>query len=566
MVLASCEEVLENEFKNPDKFGNVEGAIPGMFTAMLNQGTFYIKDYGEWWNQLTDGTGIVAYSQISERYVTDRYTWFKEYHDVTNGNGFNDTHVRNWFENFYVKLKNWAFIRDNVTLLQGEQQINAKVYYDLATIMKDWAALRNVDLFNSIPYFEAFRGSEGFFTAKYDDPKLIYRDILDELKEISERLPAEYDAMSSTAKAELTNQDIALKGNVEQWIQYANAVRLRAAVRLAGVDRDFAVAHIEDIIAKGNLPTADLQWQIPVVDPPNAGGLWMRGLYEASYATFIPKVMLNAMMGKKNNKVDSVYEVGVDDPRLPVIAMPTKYKDYRPVTMDADWQKAGYLATEKYYGTQTATPLSSFLEQNSKSMYSHVTFMYNKFPAYMMSLAEVDLLLAEAVLKGLATTGKSAGEHMYDAVIHSTDYWYYINSLSTYADNVADAGFKNLLKPAKPDAASIAAYANTIKTNFEAAVDEEAKMEILMLQKYVHINMVEPYELFTDLRRTRHPKLEPFKLGNIVMTPQPERLRYPTSEFETNTENYLEVAGQDNFTTPVFWVPTNKISESYYQQ
>jgi hypothetical protein len=41
-----------------------------------------------------------------------------------------------------------------------------------------------------------------------------------------------------------------------------------------------------------------------------------------------------------------------------------------------------------------------------------------------------------------------------------------------------------------------------------------------------------------------------------VMKPFPERLRYPLSMSQTNPENYLTVQSQDNFTTPIFWVPT----------
>jgi hypothetical protein len=560
LLLASCQDVLEREFTNPDEYGQADGAASGLFTGMIYQWQFYVKDYGEWYWQLNGGTGIPAYAQLAERYVTDRYAWFSGYDDLTTGNGFTDQAVRDWFNNFYVRLRNWGELRDMVAESEGQAKIDAQVYFDLATIMKDWAALRNVDLFNSIPYFDAFKGNEGVFTVKYDDPKEIYRAILDELKAISERLPAEYAAMSEVEKSTLNNQDIALKGDVTKWIQYANSVRLRAAIRLSGVDRDFAAAHIQDVLTKANgLPTTDLTWDLPVVERPNGGGLWMRGMYETSYATFIPKVLMDAM-----NTGGYEYEVGVDDPRLPVIALPTKWHDYRPVTMNADAQKPAYVAGERYFGTSTAEPLVNFLTQNSRSMYSHVTYMYNDFPAYMMSVAEIDLMKAEVAIKGLGTTGKSAGEHMHDATVNSINFWYGINALSTYGTSEAD-DFKVLIRPAKPDAGVITGYADAIQTKFESQGTEEDQMDILMLQKYVHINLIEPYELFTDLRRTRHPKLEPFTFGGKVMKPMPERLRYPQSEFESNTENYLLVRDQDNFTTPVFWVPANKINESYYQ-
>lgn len=560
LFFASCQDTLEDEYLNPDVYSAEGGTLPGMFTGMIYQWKFYVKDYGEWWWQMS-GNGIANYSQIAHRYITARYGWYIDYDDLENGNGFSDAAIRDWFNDYYVRMKNWGEIRDEVKGLSGDDLKNGQIYFELATIMKDWAALRNVDLFNSIPYFDAFKGSQGIFTAKYDDPKLIYRAILDELKDISERLPAVYDGMSSEAKNLLENQDIALHGDVGKWVQYANAVRLRAAVRLAGVDEEFAKTHIQDIVSSaGSLPTVDLTWALPVVESdPKGGGLWMRGLYERAFVTHIPVVIMDRM-----NFGDLTYDVGVDDPRLPVIAMPTKHGDYRGISMNSDAQTQPYIDGERYY--PYADNLTASLEQNAKSMYSHVTYTWNKFPAYMMSLAEVDLLLAEAELKGLASTGKTAGEHMAASVVHSTDFWYYINSLSSYASTLANAPMKALLRPAKPDASVIAAYAQVVQDNFEAAASEEDQMEILMQQKYIHINLIEPYDLFTDLRRTRHPKLEPMTFSSKVMRPMPERIRYPQSEFETNTDNYLLVRDQDNYTTPIFLVPASKINESYYQE
>jgi hypothetical protein len=560
VLLASCQDVLEDEYKNPEQYaGSPDGILSGMFTGMIYQWKFYVKDYGEWWWQM-GGNGIANYSQVAHRYITARYPWYADYDDLENGAGFTDVAVRDWFNDYYVRLKNWGAIRDNVALLEGDELKNAQIYYELATIMKDWAALRNVDLFNSIPYFDAFKGSEGVFVAKYDDPKEIYISILAELKDIADRLPGVYAQMSAEAKNTLINQDIALHGDITKWVQYTNAIRLRAAVRLAGVDEAVAKEHIEDILATAqSLPQADLTWSLPVVEHPSGGGLWLRGLYERNFVTHIPVVIMDRM-----NFGAQTYNEGVDDPRLPVIAMPTKYRDYRGVSMNSDAQTPGYIAGDRYYAF--ADNLTASLEQNSKSLYNHVTYAHNKFPAYMMSLAEVDLLLAEVALKGLGTTGKTAGEHMNDAVVNSTNFWYYINSLSAYASDLADAQFKALMRPVKPAAGVIADYAQVVQDNFDAQASEEDKMEVLMQQKYIHINLIEPYDLFTDLRRTRHPKLEPMTFGGKVMRPTPERCRYPQSEFETNTENYLLVRDQDNFTSPIFWVPVDKRSESYYQE
>jgi hypothetical protein len=128
---------------------------------------------------------------------------------------------------------------------------------------------------------------------------------------------------------------------------------------------------------------------------------------------------------------------------------------------------------------------------------------------------------------------------------------------------------KKVLTPAKPSASIINNYAAKIQQEFNDAAGEEGKMEILMQQKYIHLNIYEAWECFAELRRTRHPKLEPItNTGGgtqiINETMMFERFRLPGSERTNNTEAYNKVAADDLWGKPVFWVPANKISEKYF--
>jgi hypothetical protein len=316
---------------------------------------------------------------------------------------------------------------------------------------------------------------------------------------------------------------------------------------------------------------------------PESNGFWIRGLGENSFASFIPNIIM-----KRMNRDLGMYQPGIDDPRLPVIAMPTKYFDgayssttnkrkYIGVSYDADAQKPDYVAGERYTTTPNSFILS--LQQNAKSQYHLTTYTHNsRFPAYMMSLAEVDLLLAEVALKNLGTTPKTAGAYIKDAIIHSTDFWYARNEEARMSASFADKAKKAnyfigpitfstnrfgedsalYMHPAKPSSSVVSQYADSIVTRFNSRANLEDKMEILMQQKYIHLNIVAPYELWTELRRTRHPYLEPMTFTGKVMKPFPERLRYPLSASQTNPDQYLTVQSQDNFTTPIFWVPDSK--------
>ncbi|MDY7394310.1 SusD/RagB family nutrient-binding outer membrane lipoprotein [Aureibaculum sp. 2210JD6-5] len=554
LVFSSCQDVLEEEFKNPHQYEpNPDQLASGMFTNTLLQYKFYIKDYGELWWQLS-GNGMPSYAQISTRYITPRYSWFIDYDDLTNGNGFSQSGF-NWFNDYYLRMRNWGLIQDVLTPLEGQDYDDSVIYFKLLTIIKDWATLRNVDLYNSIPYFNAFKGTQGEFFTEYDDPKEIYVSVLEDLKTIAGELPGIYSKMSPDAQALLVTQDIALQGDISKWVQYTNALRLRFAVKLSGVDEATAKSHIAEAIQ--NLPTEDLSFDLPHIDAAAAlpgGGTWQRGLFERPFVTFIPNVILNRM-----NFHNLEYEEDIDDPRLPVIALPTKHNDYRGVSMDADAQTPIYNGGERYY--PWADDLETSSENNAKSMYSHVTLTHNNLPADMFTLGEIDLLLAEVAAKNLATTGKTAGEHIEDAIVHSTNYWYYLNSLSQYgADFTGD--WADLIRPDKPSDAVITSYAEKVKNAFNAVGGIDNQMEILMQQKYIHLNMLRPIELWSELRRTRHPKLEPMTFQGKVMKPVPERLMYPSSELSTNADAFLKVIDQNNFTSPIFW---RTDASSYYR-
>jgi len=579
-----CKKQLEDQFHNPEVYSKTQNLFGGIFIAQLTEHKIFVQDYGEFYWQMNSGTEVPGYAQLAQRYITDRYAWFLNFDDLSGVNGFGgltDNLWNNRLNDYYTRCRYWAVLSDQLKTISPDLLTDVKIYYTLATVIKDYMALVNVDFYNSIPYSEAFKGSEKLFYPKFDDPKTIYTSVQDELKQISNELPQTYAAMSTQGKEIFAKNDVALFGNIDSWLQFINAVRLRAAVRISGVDEQGAKSYLQDILTKP-FPTTDLMQPIYADVAPESNGFWLRGLGENSFASFIPDIIMRRM-----NRDQPSYQPGVDDPRLPVLAMPTKYFDggysatvnkrkYIGVTYNTDAQKPDYVAGERYTTTPNSFILS--LQQNAKSQYHLTTFTHNaKFPAYMMSRAEVDLLLAEVALKNLGNTGKTAGQHIKDAIIHSTDFWYARNEESrmaasfrakaqsgnyfvgpaTFATNRFGEDSALYMHPAKPAPAVVSQYADSIVTRFNTRGNLDDQMEILMQQKYIHLNIMEPFEVWAELRRTRHPFLEPMTFTGKVMKPFPERLRYPLSASQTNPENYLTVQSQDNFTTPIFWVPTS---------
>ncbi|KAA9037196.1 SusD/RagB family nutrient-binding outer membrane lipoprotein [Ginsengibacter hankyongi] len=563
-VFSSCKKDLKDRFYNPDQLSEgVTDIVPGLFTSSISTNKIFVQDYGEWYYLLNGGTSITGFEQIAERYISYRYDWFATYDDLTTGNGFDDFPItsQGYFQSSYTRLKTWETIRNEVNNRSGQDKLDANVYFKLVTLVKDYQSAKLVDLFNSIPYFYAFQGSNGDnknWYPPYDDPKEIYKSIITDLGDLTDSLTIAYNLMSPTAKQILAQQDLVFKGDISKWTQFANATRLKLLVRIAGVDAGYAKPLIQETLTKP-LPQTDLSFQMWFdTDQKSAGGFWMRGLYENTYASFIPNIIM-----KRLNYGTSAYEPGTDDPRLPVLAMPTKYNDYRGVTYNVDTQTPIYNSGDKYYPYADNLPAS--LSTNAKSMYNFATFTRNgKMPVYMFSRTELDLLLAEIEMKGLATTGEAAEDHIKDAVIHSINYWYNINGNSDFKDDPDAQGAAAPLYPAKPSDVAIANWGDTIKAKFMAAASVDDKMEILMQQKFIHLNLMQPYELWTELRRTGHPKLEPFTWHGALSKPFPERVRYPSEEQTNNPTNLSKVSADNNLTSKIFWVPADRNPNLYW--
>jgi len=595
LVPVACNDELDRNWNNPNKYTpGPDEVVSGLFTHMQKT-RFWMEDYGEWWWMLSYDIfeviqvhALLPYSvDFINHFADDEYGVLDRYMSTAG----NNTNGR--FSRYYTELGNYyGLIRDEVNSLDGSDADDNVIFYRLATVLKNVVALQTVDLFNSIPYFDALRGSEGVFFPAYDDPMEIYKSIIDEYKEIAAELPSIYGKMSPMAKNVFERQDIFFKGDVNKWVQYVNSQNLKACVRISGVAEDFVKPYIAEAIK--NLPTEDFTFTCPQLNQARIGtggngGIIQRARYEQYYQLTIPDVIMTRM-----NRGGDEYDINEDDPRLPAIAIgftpdgTTNRVEYYGTSMNCDrqthlrvtlpigegrrWNVISPLdPTEGVSHGNIVYPNQSMdvmVKSCMWSYYNPITYVLSEMPLRVVTRAETDLFLAEVALKGLASTGKNAGAHINDAIRNSTDYWYMMNAAPNYAGDMSPAT-ASIVKPAKPAANIISNYANVVQGEFDSAAGLEDKMEILMQQKYIHLNLSGAYELFAELRRTRHPKLEPItstatanKIVNATM--MLERFTLPTSERANNFDEYSKVMAYDQWGTPIFWVPQNKISEKYF--
>ena len=636
-AFTSCEDRLLDEFQNPERHNpRPDEIVPGMFTQMLMT-RFFVLDYGEWWWSISSGRGVPGYSQIAVRRPhPGEVVSFNQWDNIGTFEGGTPSYLpanggvpAERFTRYYTDLRNYAMIRDEIELATGRDYTDNVIYLYTARVIKNVIGMQTVDNFNSIPFSEAFMGSKGLFYPKYDDPAEVYKSALNDLKELATLIPQAFNDMTPIARELFVKNDIAFRGNVANWVEYINAARLRHAVRMSGVDPDFARTHIQEAIT--NLPTTDLIWENPTANPmqpgrDNGAGIYVRALYEQAPALLAPNIIIHRMM--KSGGLD--YTPGEDDPRLPVLFTPTRYTNdnwqFNGVSGDwdaqtpywpdmggrsgtVDWRHPVLGLYTNAQGVQGLNGVPSMPDGNNwsgipdngwegrawdagpgltvrtfvnqptdagvnlrrwlwsgYSLYNIGTFTYGEIPSYMTSRAENDLFLAEVEMKGLANTGKSAAEHIRSSVINSTEFWYRVNGLSRFWSGQLGSvdSLKRVFAPDMPSSAIIEQFAAKVVDEFNAAAGEDGKMEIIMQQKYIHHNILNIYELFAELRRTRHPKIEKMFISGRAHEPMLERIRYHDTEQRNNENSYNAVVHEDNYLTPIFWVPQNKRNETYY--
>ena len=217
------------------------------------------------------------------------------------------------------------------------------------------------------------------------------------------------------------------------------------------------------------------------------------------------------------------------DPRLPILFEP------------------GANATGKYIGidpTAAAATQTALANGGQVAIYNRYVTSHNQFfPGVIINAAEVNLIKAEYYLRaGNDASAKLAYE---TAISQSVKFYNGILAVSN-ATGVNAA-------PAPATDASITAYIATDAVNWDKATSSATKLALIATQKWLHFNLVQPYENWAETRRLDLPTFT-FQVDNANnQTLPPVKWTIPSNEISYNANNYSSVRDQDKLTTKLFW-------------
>ncbi|HEX5172369.1 MAG TPA: SusD/RagB family nutrient-binding outer membrane lipoprotein [Cyclobacteriaceae bacterium] len=428
------------------------------------------------------------------------------------------------FQFFYLdQLKNIAEILRQ-TGDGGYDAGNKTNMRNAARILRVFLFHRATDYYGSVPYFEAVNSSENVFFPKYDKQKDIYADLLKELEEATAALGAE-DPADGFAEA-----DLYFDGDTDKWKKWGYSLMLRLALRISNVDAAAANTYVTKAVAGGVFQSnLDNVW-VPMAETPS---LWtnQNGISRAFYPgdggqpTFLSKTFIDWLKGANQGSTAD------DDPRLMIISggiaewTPT---EWIPINVDP-------LAQKGMPNGMNQSMLDAYeghtVDQDAEYSKINYLFLQRDEPYMLMNYGEVELMLAEALERGIGTGITGTAQSHYEAGVRAS-----MQMLIGY-----DPSF--LVTDAKVDA-----YLATYPYG-------GPKPELEMIGEQLWVNhFLNWWEAWSDWRRTGFPQLTPTNFpGNVTGGTIPVRLKYPNSEVATNP-NFESGATLPNlYTTKVWW-------------
>lgn len=411
----------------------------------------------------------------------------------------------------YSILKNAAYMEQTAAA-----DPNGVYSVAVAKILKAWGFQAIVDAYGMAPYSQAFKGSGNFFPA-YDNGQAIYDSSIQQLDNainIIQNAP-------STATS-LGSNDIMFGGDMTKWASFANTLKLRFLIRQSNIisasDAQSEIAKTasagyltsDALVNPGYLNTAGKQnpyWGRYGVDP--GGSLYSDGYNYARGGGA-------AVDFFKNNNDPRLYYVYAPDGSVPnssdFFTTNTNPGDYHGV----------------YYGDRnTATA-----QNNAGTVgIGHGVMSGPTASVPLMLAAESYFLQAEAAFRGWTNDD---AQTLYDAGITASFEYLYTAGGNSVSE--ADAAATNYIS----DNAGTVSIQNIID------------------QKWAALAGINSFEAWNEYRRTGYPTAAILPLSKFPGNSRhiPTKLMFPTSEQNTNQDNYKAAVAQGNDpqSSKVFWM------------
>lgn len=376
---------------------------------------------------------------------------------------------------------------------QEAMRVGKKNYRYIGKFLTSYFVVGMTQTFGDIPYskmMQSIRTNNVIDTAAirpvYDKQQDVYKGVLDELKIAS-------DSLSATEVA--INGDLVYAGNIVRWKKLINSFTLRVLMSLSKKEGDASLnikQRFNEIVSN---PA-----KYPLLDSNANNG---RLPYYDVTGNQYPYYNNNSM--KTDYYLDSTFVdilQDLKDPRLFVFGKP---------------KPAGGLPVKDfnaYDGLRGSASLSQNTVKrqagNASQINDRYSYQATNEPSVLMSYAEVQFILAEAVVRGWITG--NADTYYRNGIKASLEFSNFSNTYSTTEinDYLAQAGI---------------------------ALQAGQEIKQIITQKYISLFMNTGWQPFYEQRRTGYPAFDVTGSGILNGGVIPKRWMYPTDEYTNNRVN-----------------------------
>jgi len=443
--------------------------------------------------------------------------------------GFNETVSYAYTPNNYAG--NWTVAFDNLEdyqyiIDQTKAEPKDGYFFAAAKIMKAYVYQLLVDAYNDVPYSQALQGVN-FLTPAYDNATTVYAGLASELDEAMAVIHAT-DALAT--KNVDAASDILFAGDLTKWLQLANTIKLRLMVRAGGkvsfANTSFDPAGFlttDALINPGY--TRDNNRQNPAW---NAWGYAYTGSSGAK--SWIPTTFIMTFYNGTR----------INDPKRGA-AMYYQYPStgtnqlgYESTGIPKSPDGSFWYPGSNRVGTSAGNATGALKGPNAG------------YP--VMIAAESYFLQAEAALNGLIAGDPKT---LFNKGITEAFRYTYMLPDKSYSATALATDVANYMS----------ANTNNYLVNFDMATTNAQKLEAIITQKYIALNMVSSHEGWNEYRRTGYPTVSgTTPTGTFASIASqstradrlPSRILYPTSEIQYNSTN-VPSASVDSFNSLIFW-------------
>jgi len=396
-------------------------------------------------------------------------------------------------------------------------------------IMKISALSVVTDTYGDVPYSEALQAQEGISQPKFDNQADVYNQMLTDL---------EAALVSINLSGDPIRNDVMYRGDIAKWRRFGYSLMLKLGMRLTNVNPSAAQSWVQKAVAGGVFASPDDDALVPSDEANGYSNTSANALnvpddiYEVRWS----KVMIDYLQATNDPRLSIVAEVpppglaanrnglvvGNNDPAVQ-IGLPNGF-DLRGGDFDISRHP------------DFPGPTGSGGDEAIIGAYSRPTAIYRdrNAPVFVMTYAEVQLLLADAAVRGFVSGAPA-------------DF---------YSQGVL-AAFTSMGKFGGPtvSTADATAYINANPLDVSST---NASLQMINKQYWATTSLfVNFLEAWNNWKRTGIPELTPVNFpGNFSSGQIPRRQPYPAGESATNEESLraaISRMGGDNWITRTWW-------------